>query len=41
MRRFVVTLGVLVTAIALLAGTSAPSGATATRSSGLHGLAHG
>jgi hypothetical protein len=41
MRRFVITLGVLVTAIALLAGTSAPSGATATRSSGLHGPAHG
>ena len=41
MRRFVVTLGVLVAATALLVGTSAPSAATATRSSGLHGPAHG
>lgn len=41
MRRFVVTSGVLVTAIALLVGASAPSGAIGTRSSGLQGPAHG
>jgi predicted dienelactone hydrolase len=41
MRRFVVTLGALVTATAMLVGTSAPSSAAATRSSGLQGPAHG
>jgi predicted dienelactone hydrolase len=41
MRRFVLTLGALVTATAVLAGPPAPSGAVATRSSGLHGPAHG
>jgi predicted dienelactone hydrolase len=39
MRRFVVTLGALVTATAMLVGTSGPSGAGATLSSGLHGPA--
>ena len=41
MRRFVVTLGALVTATAVLVGPSAPSGAVATRPSGLHSPAHG
>jgi predicted dienelactone hydrolase len=40
MRRFVVTLGALVTATAMLVGTSAPSGSAATRLPGLHGPAH-
>jgi predicted dienelactone hydrolase len=40
MRRFVVTLGALVTATAILFGTSAPSGSAATRLPGLHGPAH-
>jgi predicted dienelactone hydrolase len=38
MRRFVVTLGALVTATALLAGSSAPSAAVVTRPPGLQGL---
>jgi predicted dienelactone hydrolase len=38
MRRFVVTLGALVTAIALLVGPSAPSAAVATRPPGLRSL---
>jgi predicted dienelactone hydrolase len=41
MRRFVVTLGALVTATAMLVGISAPWGAAATGSSRLHGPAHG
>lgn len=38
MRRFVVTLGALVTATAVLVGLSAPSGAVATRPSVLEGF---
>jgi predicted dienelactone hydrolase len=41
MRRFVVTLGALVTATAMLVGASAPSGAAANLSSALHGPEHG
>jgi len=41
MRRFVVTLGAMVAATALLVGPSAPPGAAGAKQSGLHGPSHG